>query len=123
MKDFENKGFAIRVRPTEAGLHLSWEGEIHVPNPSDLLRPWLEQLLDLLQQEQWQLECDFRPCVYMNSASIAPLIQLLRELASREIQSVFIYDAERKVQAASFRALDVIARKSPFTEIQGVPSA
>lgn len=56
----------------------------------------------------------------MNSSSIPPLIHLLRECGEREIKAEFTYDASRKVQTASFRALDVIARKSSFTSVKGL---
>jgi hypothetical protein len=64
--------------------------------------------------------CDFTRLDYMNSASIPPLIQLLRSLAELRIKGEYIYDSKRKVQTASFRALDVIARKSEFTRVTGV---
>lgn len=81
---------------------------------------YFDLLLDDLIGDGLSLVCDFTNLEYMNSASIPPLIHLLRECADRKIQCEFRYDSSRKVQTASFRALDVIAKKSKFTKVRGV---
>lgn len=101
-------------------IELNWKGAIHSPNPEDFLDPYFDQVIQEAQKGKHSIKCSFVPLEYMNSASIPPLIGLLRSLAEKSIQAEFVYDASRKVQAASFRALDVIARKSRFTSVRGV---
>lgn len=101
-------------------IELNWKGAIHSPNPEDFLDTYFDQVIQEAQKGKLSIKCNFVPLEYMNSASIPPLIGLLRSLAEKSIQAEFVYDASRKVQAASFRALDVIARKSRFTSVRGV---
>ncbi len=112
--------FQIEVSRAEKTVELNWKGSLHSSHPEEILDPFFDQLLEELGSSGAALKCNFTGLEYMNSASIPPLIQLLRRLAEDEIDSEFIYDASRKVQTASFRALDVIARKSQFTRVRGV---
>jgi len=102
-----------------AALRLVLRGAIHSPTPEDFLAPYFEEAVEFARSNDQRLICDFTALDYMNSASIPPLIQLLRSLAEMGVHGEFIYDSSRKVQTASFRALDVIAKKSKFTVVRG----
>ncbi|MCE9600347.1 MAG: hypothetical protein K8S54_20485 [Spirochaetia bacterium] len=115
MTDFE-----IEATLDGSTIELTWKGAIHAPNPEDFLDPYFETVVLEAGKSRQSIRCNFVPLEYMNSASIPPLIALLRALAEKGIKGEFIYDSNRKVQAASFRALDVIARKSKFTTVRGV---
>jgi len=97
-----------------------WKGSLHFPSPEDFLDPYFENILVWAQKERLSIKFDFVSLDYMNSASIPPLIQFLRRLAELEINGEFVYDSKRKVQTASFRALDVSAKKSKFTTVKGM---
>ncbi len=112
--------FQIEVKKSDKSIELDWKGSLHSSHPEEILDPFFDRLLEELGKSGGSLKCDFTGLEYMNSASIPPLIQLLRRLAEDEINAEFVYDASRKVQTASFRALDVIARKSEFTKVRGV---
>lgn len=113
--------FQIEVERTgKDAVELAWKGSLHTSNPEEILEPFFDQLLEELKSSHASLKCDFTGLEYMNSASIPPLIQLLRRLAESEIHGEFVYDTSRKVQTASFRALDVIASKSEYTKVRGV---
>ncbi|MCB1172055.1 MAG: hypothetical protein KDK39_00745 [Leptospiraceae bacterium] len=120
MQNLKVADLTIETRESDSQLMLVWEGEIHMQNPREHLEPYLASVLDYIQSHGLTLECDFRAINYMNSASIPPIVQFLRSLATQKIQSTFFYDSNRKVHAASFRALDVIASKSEYTKIQGL---
>ena len=119
LENLKEDDFEIDVTKKTDALILSWRGSLHAPSPDEFLDPYFEKLLEVLREGDLSLICNFKELDYMNSASIPPLIQLLRKLAEDEITGEFIYDATRKVQTASFRALDVIARKSPYTSVKG----
>ncbi len=105
----------------EAGwIILEWHGTISSSSPEDQLDPYFEQVIIEAKQEGMSVRCDFSELEHMSSATIAPLIQFLRKLAENEITAEFVYDASRKVHAASFRALEVIASKSKYTKVKGL---
>lgn len=119
--NLQDDDFQIDVnRPAKGAIELAWRGSLHSSHPEEILDPFFDVLLDDLKSSASSLSCDFTGLEYMNSASIPPLIQLLRRLAENEIHGEFIYDTSRKVQTASFRALDVIASKSQYTRVRGV---
>ena len=115
----EYEGLRIEAVTEKKTLRLTWEGDIHASNPSEALSPYLEECIEFAKENGLEIVSDFRGLKYMNSASIPPLIQLLRDLADEEIPGTFIYDKSRKVQTASFKALDVIARRSDYTKVLG----
>jgi len=112
--------FCIDIELNGQTVELNLTGSIQTPNPEDFLDPYFEDLIQWATTDKLSVRCDFQNLEYMNSASIPPLIQLLRKLADNSINGEFIYDAKRKVQSASFKALDVIAKKSKFTKVKGV---
>lgn len=120
IKSLKVEDLEIIVQRDSTTLRLEWTGSIHSSDPGDYLDPYFDLLIDTAAQDRLAIVCDFSRLEYMNSSSIPPLIHLLRECGDREIKAEFRYDAARKVQTASFRALDVIARKSRFTTVKGV---
>lgn len=121
IKNLKIDDLEILVDHATAGqLRLAWIGSIHSADPGDYLDPYFDLVIDAAKADGLRIICDFSKLEYMNSSSIPPLIHLLRECGDQEITAEFLYDASRKVQTASFRALDVIARKSTFTSVTGV---
>ena len=120
VKDLKFEELEITAEQSDQELCLRWRGSIHSQDPGDTLEPYVDLVLDLAERDHLKIICDFARLEYMNSASIPPLIHLLRSSAERRIHTSFLYDAARKVQTASFRALDVIARKSEFTSVKGI---
>lgn len=120
LKNLQVDEFEIHATDEGGVLKLHFRGAIHAIAPEEFLSPYLEKALEFAQSNKTQIICDFTRLDYMNSASIPPLIQLLRSLAELRIKGEYVYDSKRKVQTASFRALDVIARKSEFTRVTGV---
>ncbi|MCR9142509.1 MAG: hypothetical protein NXI24_09675 [bacterium] len=119
-KSLKVEELEIVVTRNDLALRLEWLGSIHSADPGDYLDPYFDLLIDAAASDGVAIVCDFSKLEYMNSSSIPPLIHLLRECGEREIKAEFTYDASRKVQTASFRALDVIARKSSFTSVKGL---
>lgn len=99
---------------------LSWTGSIHSKDPSDFLDPYFEGVLDGARDANRRIRMDFTRLEYMNSASLPPLIHFLRKVSEEKVHAEFLYDSKRKVQAASFRALEVIAKNSKYAKVTGV---
>ena len=120
LQNLEIEGFKIEADMAGDTIELKLHGAIQSANPEDFLDPYFKSLVEWAQEDKLAIRCDFVSLEYMNSASIPPLISLLRKCAENSIPGEFIYDSTRKVQAASFKALDVIAKKSKFTTVKGV---
>lgn len=120
LENLETEGFRIEAVENEGWVELKLQGAIQAANPEDFLDPYFKAVMETARSAKLSIRCDFVALEYMNSASIPPLISLLRKCAENSIQGEFIYDSSRKVQAASFKALDVIAKKSKFTTVKGV---
>ena len=120
MENLKEEEFEIEIVYDGDTIELLWKGSLHAINPDVFLDPYFEKLLIHVKEKNLVIKNNFVNLDYMNSASIPPLIQLMRDLAKNEISAEFIYDSKRKVQAASFRALDVIAKKSEFTKVVGI---
>ena len=120
MENLQKEELLIEASLKDEALVLVWRGAIHSASPDEYLNPYLDSMLEEARQKKLRLVCDFQNLEYMNSASIPPLIQLLRHLAEQQVHGEFVYNKNRKVQSASFKALDVIARKSDYTSVSGV---
>ena len=118
--EFDHAGLRNRSSRQRFEYRIELERCHACPNPEDVLDPYFEQVIAEALKAKLGVKCNFVPLEYMNSASIPPLIALLRTLADKKIQGEFVYDSNRKVQSASFRALDVIARKSKYTSVRGI---
>lgn len=119
MENLIKEELLIEASTSGGTIQLNWSGAIHSAAPDEYLNPYLDRMLEQARMDGLRIVCDFKKLEYMNSASIPPLIQLLRRLAEYKVYGEFVYDTNRKVQSASFKALDVIARKSDFTSVTG----
>lgn len=120
LENLKEDDFEIEVVQEGDMIELFWKGTLGAPDPDEFLDPYFDKLIETARTNKMSVRCNFTNLDYMNSASIPPLIQLLRRMAENEIRGEYAYNAGRKVQAASFRALDVIARKSEYTTVIGV---
>lgn len=118
--DLSREDFQIQFSEDKEHWTLRWTGSIHSKDPSDFLDPYFEDVLDGARNAQRRIRMDFTALEYMNSASLPPLIQFLRKVSEEKVHAEFLYDAKRKVQAASFRALEVIAKNSKYAKVTGV---
>jgi len=53
----------------------------------------------------------------MNSSTVPPIIQLIKNLSSKGIATKIFYNKESKWQAASFKALEAISKAMPGIEV------
>lgn len=100
-------------------LLLTWQGHIHHPSPEEFLEPFLQQVVDFAKEKSLMVVCNFTELEYMNSSSLPPLIKLVRTLTDLKLSGEYIYDADRKIQAASFTALAAIAKRSRYVNVVG----
>ncbi len=118
--NLSREDFQIQFSEEKDHWTLRWTGSIHTKDPSEFLDPYFEGVLDGAKDAERRIRMDFTQLEYMNSASLPPLIQFLRKVTEEKVHAEFLYDSKRKVQSASFRALEVIAKNSKYAKVTGV---
>ncbi len=82
---------------------MTWLGQSDERNPSESLTPYLNSLIDDLKGTRLTIE--FARLEYMNSSTVPPIVQLLKNLDVNEIQTIITYDGHSHWQRASFKGL------------------
>jgi len=96
---------------------MTWIGRSEDRDPSAFLNPYFTGIMtDLAGRE---LEIDFQKLEYMNSSTVPPIIQLIKNLNTNTIKTVIVYDKNSKWQSASFKALETIARTMDNIQVTG----
>jgi len=116
MTNFKDGNLEIKIQegPTN---NMSWVGKSESRDPSAILNPYFEGILDDLKGKELNIE--FTNLEYMNSSTVPPIIQLIKNLNSNEIKSVIYYNKDSKWQAASFKALETIVRSMDYVDVIG----
>ena len=107
MKNF--KGGSLEINLSKEGNKnlMQWHGQSVDRSPSALLNPYLDGLINDLKGTE--LIVDFIKLEYMNSSTVPPIIQFLKNIDASGITTTITYDANSKWQAASFKALETLA--------------
>ena len=97
---------------------ITWSGKSDARDPSSIINPYFKSIFDKLAGKD--LEIKFEQLKYMNSSTVPPIIQLIKDLEEGGIKSVISYDKESKWQVASFKALETIVRSMENIDVKGV---
>ena len=115
MKDtartFEQDGLQITATFVENSANLTWKGVSDMPNPEELLTPFLQQLLPELAGKR--VTVDLRALSYMNSASQAPVLRFLRSLGQRQVVTTTLFNAQLDWQGLLYRCASALFRGNP----------
>jgi len=117
MANFKGGSLEIILDKKENSATISWRGKSDDRNPSVSLDPYFDSIIGELKG--LELSVDFLKLEYMNSSTVPPIIKFLKDLNANEINSVFIYDASSKWQAASFKAFETFSKMLPHISVQG----
>jgi hypothetical protein len=108
----------IHVTPQkDAPTLIDWRGESDALDPSGDLTPYLQELSRTLKGKS--VEVRFNDLKYMNSSTVTPLMQFLKELAGVAENVTVSYRADLQWQVTSFRAMRVVARKWSNVKVVG----
>ncbi len=116
MENMKDGTLAIEINDGST-VTMSWLGRSENREPSVTLNPYLSGIIDDLSGKE--LAVDFTKLEYMNSSTVPPIIQLIKNLNSKGITTKIFYDKESKWQAASFKALETISKAMPGIEVIG----
>ncbi len=86
---------------------IMWKGTSDSRNPGAVLNPALEQLVQAVAN--YDITVDFTELEYMNSATVAPLMELIRKLDTN-CKSVLVVFLDAGWQCTHSRCMSAIAR-------------
>jgi hypothetical protein len=108
MKTFGNLEIEVSS-PIEGFAVVQWRGESDAMEPGKALSPYLKEVAQSLRGKN--VEVRFGDLRYMNSSTVTPLMQFLKELAEAAGAVTVLYRQDLQWQVTSFRAMRVAARK------------
>jgi hypothetical protein len=117
MNPFKDQSLEITLTEGETNV-LTWKGKSESQAPSDLLMPYFRDLVGTLKGKE--LVVEFNQLAYMNSATVASIIQLIKYLEENGIDSTLAYDRRSKWQLASFKVLESLAHTTKHIRVVGV---
>lgn len=120
MSMFEYEGLKISVEEALGSTVIDWTGESDTRDPSSHIGPYLSELASRLHGKAVRLRFD--GLQYMNSSTVTPIMQFVRELSAVAKRVTVHYDESVQWQATSFRAMRVVARRWPNVEVLGIDS-
>lgn len=118
MKSFTRGELNISVKGNGRQVYMSWNGRSAERDPAALLNPYLESLLDGIHDRD--LLIAFQELQYMNSSTVSPIIQFLKNLNQRQVETRITYDGRSKWQSASFKALNGLAMMMKHITVEEV---
>lgn len=116
MENLKEGTLEITVNDGEK-LIMEWLGRSESREPSAVLNPYLKKIIDNASGKE--IEVDFANLEYMNSSTVPPIIQMIKELDTKGIPTSIYYNKDSKWQAASFKALETIASSLKNIEVMG----
>jgi hypothetical protein len=112
------QSLAIEVAGRGDPVLVIWSGESDALDPSAVLRPHFDQMMEHMKAKNVHMKFD--QLTYMNSATVRPIMELLDRLSTVAKHIRVEYRRDVTWQAASFRAMRIVAKKWNNVEIVGV---
>ena len=97
---------------------VTWIGKSESKSPSSVITPYFNKIFDKFKGKE--LLVQFEKLEYINSSTVPPIIQLIKDLEENNIKSTITYDRNSKWQVASFKALETIVRTMNNISVKGV---
>ncbi|QTA91091.1 hypothetical protein [Desulfonema magnum] len=107
MKNFDNGYLQIILTRKGGAVSMSWQGKSDDSNPSVSLNPYLEQLVNELKGDELFIE--YNTLKYMNSSTVMPIMQFMKNLEAGGIKTMITYDSGSDWQRATFSALQALS--------------
>lgn len=114
---FQNGGLTINVTRGAHCAHIVWKGQSDCRDPTQALGPFLSRLVRELKG--LVVTVNFTHLEYMNSATVAPLVQFVKQLDAAGIPTSVIFDLSVGWQKTNYICMKTIARTLSSVQIQG----
>lgn len=112
---YEQDGLAIVVHRSRRRALIAWEGVSDARDPALFLNGIIQQLSKELAE--FEVTVDFRRLTFMNSATVSPLINLVRSLDASG-SGVLVLFSNADWQRTHFQCLKTIARALKQVRVQ-----
>ena len=96
---------------------MTWFGTSEIQAPAQSLSPFLMDVITGLQGQN--VVVDFRAVEYLNSATLWPVLQMLRALNDRQLSTKVLFDPTSESQRTTYRCLQTIGTSLPKISIVG----
>ncbi len=117
MINFKDGNLEITLQEGSKNV-ITWTGMSESRDPSSVINPYFKEIFEKFKGKE--LEIKFEKLLFMNSSTVPPIIQLIKDLERNSIKSKITYSKNSKWQAASFRALEMIVRTMQNITVEGV---
>src|ERR1700754_1526612 len=107
---YGGEGLIIQVTMSEQAAMVIWEGTSDSRDPAAAFAPLLKQLSE---DRRKNVTLDFRKLSFMNSASVSPIIQLVKALNAAEVPTTLVYDTSVAWQRINCECMQVLATRLP----------
>lgn len=94
---------------------VSWQGSSEVQDPENSVGKFLRGLIPQLSGHK--LIMNFLALEYMNSATVQPLLRMLRALNENQIPTEIVYDAAIDWQRVSFRLIKTVSATLSYIRV------
>jgi hypothetical protein len=111
------EALTIRVSRSSGATTVAWGGTGDSRSPADALNPVTQRLCTTLKGGE--VVVDFSGLEYVNSATIAPLMQFVRKLAASDCSVLVLFDAETDWQRTHMQCMRTIARTLKGVRVEG----
>lgn len=107
MNPLQTHELSIKVDDSLHGLlRLDWTGKSTSRDPSQVLKPFLDGVLESAAGASLTVEMHFEAMEHFNSSTVAELIRVINKGRTTKVPLTVFYSSTRKWQELSFRALE-----------------
>lgn len=105
---FDHDGLSITVESLQNKTMLRWSGVSDSRDPATHLSPFFSSFITRLKSRE--VVIDFRDFEYMNSATVSPIINFVKNLDARGVNTTLLFDATVSWQKINAQCMRAIAR-------------
>ena len=108
------------AQPAPELIRLDWKGRSAFRHPDEVLNPYLGQVLEHARRTTAGIEMHFESLEYLNSSTVAVLVQFLHRVRSEGLRLCFTYRSSVRWQKLSFEALRVFEHVDKLVHVVAV---
>ena len=113
---FEGDGLFIEFTSSEEGASILWRGVSDSRDPGKILAPVMQDLV--VRSRGRKLTVDFSALDFMNSATVAPVLQFIRELEKQGTHTVLVYDVGKEWQRINVQCMRLLVKPMAHVDIE-----
>lgn len=117
MENLDANSLRIEVSDRDDHVHMKLFGSSEDREPSKILTPYFTKIVDEMDKS---LVVDFSELEYMNSSTVGPILNLIKMLNSKAIQTTLLYDKSLAWQKSAFNGIVMICRKMEYVDVSSI---